>query len=145
MLNSTHAELLKPNFNPFFTPKNVFPEKEVLLERAVLTEGKFDFLVESIEGKTIGVEVLTRPTPGKLLKKLSYAKKSDEFIFVLPCNSLELYKKKKNNGLHFFARKKSLPPEFASKSLFIWLFDPTTKEFLSKGVFSKEFNTATAQ
>lgn len=52
---------------------SISPEKTVLVEKnGVEREGKFDFLVQTGQ-KTIGIEVLTRPSQGKLKEKLVYA------------------------------------------------------------------------
>lgn len=140
MMDFTATELQKPSDFPEFTPKKILAEKSVLIEKHGLKEGKFDFLVQTHEKKLVGVEVLTRPTHGKLRQKLAYAKKTDEFIFVLLHNSLGFYRKKEKNGLSSSTRKKFLSPEFASEKIFAWLFDPIEKKFVSKQNFPKEFN-----
>ena len=118
----------------------ITPEQEVLLEKHGLREGRFDFLVESSEGKLIGFEVLTRPSKGKLKEKLAYSKEVDTFVFVLPNNSLGLYRKLGKKTFHRIAREKSMPKEFNSPSLYVWLFNPKDKRFVEKALFSKVFN-----
>lgn len=140
MLKATYFELLKSSAFPKFYPKNVTPEKTVVLNENPVREGRFDFFVETLEGKLIGAEVLSRPSKGKLLQKLAYTKQVDEFIFVLPKNALELYRKKKKNGLHSSTRKKFLPQELGSKKIFVWLFDQENKNFSTKNELAGEYN-----
>ncbi len=141
MLECTFEELLKPNKVPNFFTKSVIPEKDVVLEKSEHAKhGRFDFFAQAQDGRLIGVEVLTRPSKGKLVKKLVYANAVDHFIFVLPTWSLGLYRKIKKNGIKFSVRKKFLPKELGSRKIFVWLFEPKTKKFLSKSIFSKEFN-----
>lgn len=103
--------------------------------------GSYDFFLETVEDKKIGVEILTRPSKGKLKQKLRhYAPETDEFIFVLPSNCLEFYRKNQNNGLHAITRPKCFPKEFASDKIKTWLFDLEKKEFVEKNIFSKIFH-----
>ncbi len=119
---------------------NISPEKTVLLEKHGRDlEGRFDFLVQA-KGKTIGVEVLTRPSQGKMKEKLAYANEVDEFVLVLPHDSLGFYKKKKPNGLKRIVGKKFLEKDFADPKLKVWLLDCRQGRIAEKGSFSKIFD-----
>ncbi|MEM0360752.1 MAG: hypothetical protein QXK06_05460 [Candidatus Diapherotrites archaeon] len=112
-------------------------EKKTLLP--LKRTGSYDFLIESSEGLT-GFEVMTRPTKGKLKEKLRYKGKVNVFVFVLPSNSLGLYRKPQKNGLHCTAKPKFFPKEFFEPSLQAWLLDAKTGRFTEKGAFFKIFN-----
>lgn len=117
----------------------ISPEKTVLLEKnGRERQGRFDFLVDA-SGKMIGVEVLTRPSRGKLREKLAYAKEVDEFVFALPESCLGLYRKKSLNGLKRIAPKKELGPEFSDPKLRVWLLDCRQGRVSEKGCFSEVF------
>jgi hypothetical protein len=117
----------------------ILPEKTVLLEKhGSEREGRFDFLVQA-KNKTIGIEVLTRPSQGKLKAKLPYAKEVDEFVFVLPHDGLEFYRRKKLNGFKRVAPKKFLSKEFADPKLQVWLLDYKQGLISEKGKFSEIF------
>lgn len=119
---------------------NLFREKTVLLQKNGSTrEGRFDFLVET-PIKLIGFEVLTRPTKGKLKKKLVYANEADEFVFVLPKDSLAVYKKTVKGPRQFKAKKRFLGKEFGLKNLGVWLFDEAKNEITERHSFQKIFN-----
>lgn len=118
---------------------SIAPEKTVLLEkRGTEREGRFDFLVQT-KNRSIGVEVLTRPTQGKMKEKLPYANEVDEFIFVLPSDALSFYRKKKMNGFRRVAPKKFLSHEFASPKLRAWLLDCGKGAIVEKGPFYRVF------
>jgi len=118
---------------------SIQPEKTVLLEKdGVERQGRFDFLVLA-KDKTLGIEVLTRPSQGKLREKLAYAKEVDQFVFALPENSLGLYRKKKANGLKRIAPKKFLSKEFSDQKLQAWLVDCRQGKITEKGSFEKIF------
>ena len=85
--------------------------------------------------------MLSRPTRGKLKEKLAYAKYVDEFIFVLPENSMEFYRRPKTKIFHKNARMNFLGKEFASPALFVWLID-LRKGFVEKGRLDRIFNVA---
>lgn len=103
--------------------------------------GAFDFFLETTDGKKIGFEILTRPSKGKLKRKLEiYFHNVDEFVFVLPSNSLKFYQKQSKKGLHVITAQKKFPKEFSSKKLKVWLFDLETKQFTKKDTFNKIFN-----
>ncbi len=119
---------------------SIAPEKTVLLEKhGREVEGRFDFLVRA-RGKAIGIEVLTRPTQGKMREKLAYANQVDEFIFALPHDSLGLYRKKRLNGFKRIAPKKFLGKEFADKKLRVWLLDCRQGRIAEKGLIKKIFD-----
>ena len=117
-------------------------EKEVALgsSRKVngLRLGRFDFFARGAKGRTIGVEILSRPSHGKLKEKLAYTCGVDDFIFVLPEGTLELYRKPAK-AFHKNSRAKCLGPEFASASLYAWLFDTETRRFTVKDRFDRVF------
>ena len=115
-------------------------EQEVLMEKNGLRKGRFDFLAESREGKFIGFEILTRPSKGKLKEKLPYSKEADQFVFVLPSNSLELYRRQEKKIFHRVCREKLLPKEFNNQDLYVWLFNVNDKKFVEKARFNKIFN-----
>ena len=121
--------------------ENILPEKTVLLTKTDSPrKGRFDFLVQT-RNKSIGLEVLTRPSQGKLRQKLAFAREVDEFVFVLPKHSMEFYKKRKNNELSSRARPNFFGKEFKSPKLSAWIVDVSEGKILKKGVFSKVFNT----
>lgn len=103
--------------------------------------GSYDFLVESGKGP-IGIEVMTRPTKGKLKEKLRYKGKVSVFVFVLPSNSLGLYRKTQNHGLPRQARPKFFPCDFRSDEIEVWLLDAASGQFTEKGTFAEIFNVA---
>ncbi len=119
---------------------SIVPEKTVLLEKhGSLREGRFDFLVQT-KDKTIGIEVMTRPSQGKLRSKLPYANQVDEFIFVLPHDALAFYRRKKLNGFKRLVPKKFLDSKFADKKLRVWLLDCKQGEVVEKGTFRRIFD-----
>jgi hypothetical protein len=120
---------------------SITPEKTVLLEKKGQERaGRFDFLVQA-KDRIIGIEVLTRPSKGKLRQKLAYASEVDEFIFVLPETSLGLYRKKNLNGYKRLAPKNFLGKEFNNPKLKIWLVDCQHGRITEKGKFEKVFET----
>ena len=119
--------------------EEICPEKTVLLEkRGKECVGRFDFLVRE-KDKTVGIEVLGRPTKGKMKQKLAYAESVDEFIFAIPENSLELYRKHKKL-MHEQARPSFFPEEFNNKKLKTWLIDLPRGKISEKGCINKFFN-----
>lgn len=128
---------MRVNKNPELL--EISPEKTVLLEKqGKERQGRFDFLVQA-KGRAIGIEVLTRPSKGKLKAKLPYASEVDEFIFVLPHDSMEFYRKRKMNGFKRAAPKKFLSSEFSSPKLQAWLLDYSNGKIAEKGAFSRLF------
>lgn len=139
-------EFNKMHFNQEMKIKRICPEQTVLIHSKnnvnLCNEGRFDFLVETKENKLIGVEVLTRPSKGKMKNKLRYAKEADEFIFVLPFNSMEFYRKPTKKVFHKKAKLKFFGKEFAGKNLFVWLLDLKNGKFTEKNSFNKIFNVS---
>lgn len=136
----TQTELHRMHVRNEHPVSKIVPEKSVLIEkRSRKRAGKYDFFVEAENGKTLGIEVLTRPTQGKMKEKLAYAKNVDEFVFVVPHNSLDFYRKPRAEPVKRAVRLKSLGREFSSPKLSAWLFDPN-KGIVEKGSFSKLFN-----
>ncbi len=118
---------------------SIAPEKTVLLEKKGRErEGRFDFLVQG-KAKTIGVEVLTRPSQGKMREKLAYAKEVDEFIFAIPEDSMGFYRKRDSNGLKRLVGKKFFGKEFKDAKLKVWLLDCGQGKVVEKGLFYKIF------
>lgn len=113
--------------------KAIKPEQAVLIEKNGLREGRFDFLVHDAENKAIGIEILTRPSAGKMKKKLCYAKEVDEFVFVIPEGSLEGYLARKPAPFKVFCRPNLLPPEFGNGKIYVWIFDLKERKFTEKG------------
>lgn len=139
----TFNELNKMHLKQELELKKIQPEQTVLIHSKknsfLSNQGKFDFLVETKENKLIGMEVLTRPSKGKMKDKLRYAKEADEFIFVLPFNAMEFYRKQKK-VFHKKAKLKFFGKEFSDKNLFVWLLDLKNGKFTEKNVFNKIFN-----
>ena len=101
-------------------------------------EGAFDFYVETPR-KSIGFEVLTRPSKGKMLRKISYGNEVDEFVFVIPHDSLLPYQK--TDAPHgFHVRSKSLPKAFAKKGLYIWLVDLGEQRIVKRAPISRVYH-----
>jgi len=133
-------ELQRQRINKSPEILSIIPEKTVLLEKkGAEREGRFDFLVEA-KGKTIGFEVLTRPSQGKLKQKLAYANEVDEFVFALPHDSMGLYRKTELNGFKRIGRKKFLSKEFSNPKLKVWLLDCKNRAVLEKGFFPEIFS-----
>ncbi len=137
------TELQRMRVNQVWPIKRMTQEQTVLLDGGHLPhrththsnrEGKFDFFVET-EKRTVGFEVLTRPTKGKILKKMVYGKEVDDFIFILPQNALMPYQK--TGRIHGWkVRPKYLPSEFGQKGLYVWLVDLDNQEIVAKKPFS---------
>ncbi len=122
--------------------ERIIPEQDVLIDkekRKTQFKGRYDFLVETRNNKFIGIEVLSRPTQGKLKEKLAYAKYVDEFIFVLPQESMEFYRKPRTKIFHKHVRMNFLGKEFENPALYVWLID-LRKGFVEKDRLSKIFN-----
>lgn len=138
----TKHELHKMHFLDKMKIERIIPEQDVLIDREkrkLPFRGRYDFLVETRNNKFIGIEVLSRPTQGKLKEKLAYAKYVDEFIFVLPEGSMEFYRKPKTKIFHKHVRMNFLGKEFASPALHVWLID-LRKGLVEKDVLSRIFN-----
>ncbi len=132
-------ELQKMRVNNQLQIMDIALEKTVLLEKQGRErQGRFDFLVQA-KNKTIGIEVLTRPSQGKLKSKLPYSNEVDEFIFVLPHDSMEFYRKKKMNGFKRRAPKKFFSQDFSNKKLKAWMLDCKQAKITEKGSFRKIF------
>ncbi len=101
--------------------------------------GSYDFLTRSKSG-TVGFEVMTRPTKGKLKEKLRYRALVDKYVFVIPFNALGIYRKRKKRGYSVKARPKYFPKEFHDLGLRAWLLDTTNEKFTKKGAFHRIFN-----
>lgn len=137
------TELQRMRVNQVWPITRMTQEQTVLLEGDHLShrththsnrEGRFDFFVETPK-KNIGFEVLTRPTKGKILKKMAYMQDVDEFIFVIPHDSLQPYERTpKNHG--WKVRPKYLPEDFGQRGLYVWLVDLDTQQIVAKKHFS---------
>ena len=103
-------------------------------------KGAYDFLIENADGKLTGVEVLTRPSKGKLKEKLPYKDHADEFIFVLPAHGMNFYKKPDTKKFRKVARDKFFPKEFSEKKIKVLLLDMEKGTFSKKKAFSEVFN-----
>jgi hypothetical protein len=132
----TWTELQRLRVNGEWPITRMTSEQTVLLHAAhSLKEGKFDFLVETPR-KTIGFEVLTRPSKGKMLKKFVYRNEVDQFVFVIPHDALLPYQRtEKNHG--WKVRPRYLPASFGEKGLYTWLVDLDTQAIVAKQPFSK--------
>lgn len=136
----TFQELNKMRIAGHGTVKEISPEKEVTISKnGKLREGSFDFLLV-IENKSIGIEILTRPSKGKLKQKLFYADEVDEFIFVLPENSLNFYKILEGRPFNNWKKINYFGKEFSSDFLKVWLLDVEKGKFVKKGMFRTIFN-----
>ncbi len=131
--------------------RNILPVKKIVPEQNVLLcnlhgsserEGRFDFLVLARDGKTLGFEVLSRPTHGKLKEKLSYAREVDEFVFVLPKESMVFYRKRQKKPFKAFAREKFVCNDFAETRIKAWLADAKNGLIEEKGAFCELFNVS---
>jgi len=140
----TLHELQKMHCRNILELTRIVPEQDVLLENShgkCERCGRFDFLVHAKGGKTIGFEVLSRPTQGKLKEKLSYAKEVDEFVFVLPKETMKIYRKTSNKPFRRIAREKTLCSAFASEKIKAWLLDSRHGTIGEKACFCELFNT----
>lgn len=133
----TLHELNRIRVNGKWPITRLISEQTVLLhdEKGSPKEGKFDFLVETPR-KTIGFEVLTRPSKGKMMKKLAYKEEVDEFVFVIPLPTLLPYQRTENTH-GWKVRPKKLPAIFGQKGLFVWLIDLEKQEITAKQPFQK--------
>lgn len=138
----TLQEIKKCYSNPEFC--FVKPEQTVILEplreNGSERKGKFDFLLETSRHEIIGFEILTRPSKGKMKKKLSYLKEAQKFVFVLPANALEFYRRPEEKKFIKLSKLHYFPEEFNSSKLSAWLLDLKEKKFVKKTQFSKAFN-----
>lgn len=133
-------ELNKMNLLGQTKIQSIAPEKTVLLEKnGKECQGRFDFLVKT-KSKLIGIEVITRPTKGKLKEKLPYTESVDEFVFVLPENSMQLYRKRSKKIMKELARASSFPKEFNNPKLFAWLLEMPKGKIREKARFNRLFN-----
>ena len=141
-----HSFTFKEIKNCYSNPSFCFlkPEQGVILEplreKGIERKGSFDFLLETSNHELIGFEVLTRPSKGKLKRKLSYAKEVEKYVFVIPSGSFEFYKRKEKRPFEKISQEHCFPKEFNSEKLQVWLFDFWAKKFSQKGQFSKIFN-----
>lgn len=136
----TFQELNKIRIAGHGSVKEISPEKDITISKnGKLREGSFDFLL-IIGTKRIGIEILTRPSKGKLKQKLFYADEVDEFIFVLPENSLNFYKILKGRPFNNWKKINYFGKEFSSDFLKVWLLDSENEKFTKKDVFRKIFN-----
>lgn len=133
----TLKELKKMNSEKTLIINCIEEEKQTVLPRERI--GAYDFLVGSDKG-VIGIEVMTRPTKGKLKEKLRYKNNVGCFVFVLPSNSLGLYRKKPKKGFSRKARPKFFPGEFNDREIRVWLLDAKQEKFTEKGAFAQIFN-----
>lgn len=153
-------ELHKMRVNQELSIHSIIPEKTVLLSPSNsngnysngnghytgnhffhdhVKMGSFDFLVET-PNKKIGFEVLSRPSKHKMQRKLMYLDKVDEFVFVIPSNSFEFFRKGKSKSFYFSLRKKFFPKEFKKQNLKVWLLNLNTLEIEEKNGFEQLFN-----
>lgn len=133
----TLNELNRMRVNGVWPITRLVSEQTVLLHepKHAPKEGKFDFLVETPR-KTIGFEVLTRPSKGKMLKKFLYRNEVDQFVFVIPRDALLPYQRtEKNHG--WKVRSRQLPAPFGEKNLYAWLIDVDAQQIVAKQPFSK--------
>lgn len=136
----TLNELHRMRVNGVWPITRLVSEQTVLLSAAkhAAKEGRFDFYVETPR-KTIGFEVLTRPSKGKMLKKFLYRNEVDQFVFVIPHDALLPYQRtEKNHG--WKVRESKLPPVFGEKNLYVWLVDVDAQRIIAKQPFSKLYN-----
>lgn len=131
----TFSELKKLNL---LSSEVQLPEVAEIPLLSATQAGVYDFYFKS-NGKIVGMEILTRPSKGKLKQKLFYADYVDEFIFVLPVTSFEFYKIFKFSSLAK-ARPSYFSKEFNSDKLFVWLLDLEICEFTVKSRFNKVFH-----
>ncbi len=117
--------------------KKISQEEETFLENNSI--GAYDFFAKTGNG-TIGIEVMTRPTKGKLKEKLRYKKNVDCFIFVIPKQRLCFYEKEPINIFPRKTRKKYFPKDFADPNLMVWIYNMETGKIEKKERFSKAFN-----
>ena len=141
----TFQELNRMRLTGHGIVKEISPEKEVIFSKnGKPREGSFDFLLV-VGSKTIGIEILTRPSKGKLKQKLFYADEVDEFIFVLPENSLNFYKILDGKPFNNWKKINYFGNEFSSDFLKVWLLDVENEKFTRKDVFRKIFNVKNKQ
>lgn len=132
----TWTELQRMRVNGEWPITRMTSEQTVLLRAAhAPKEGKFDFLVETPR-KTIGFEVLTRPSKGKMLKKFAYRSEVDQFVFVIPHDTLLPYQRTTSNH-GWKVRPRYLPASFGEKGLYTWLVDLDAQTIVAKQPFSK--------
>ncbi|MFH0970130.1 MAG: hypothetical protein V1776_01575 [Candidatus Diapherotrites archaeon] len=137
------TELQRIRVNQVWPITRMTQEQTVLLQgnNHQPKEGKFDFYVETPQ-KTIGFEVLTRPSKGKILKKMAYRQKVDEFVFVIPKDALLPYQK--TSTIHAWkVRPKFLPEVFGEKGLYAWLIDLGDRQIIQKKPFPFLYNIET--
>ena len=135
----TWTEIQRLRVNGVWPITRTSSEQTVLLRNernaSAPKEGKFDFLVET-PNKTVGFEVLTRPSKGKMLKKFAYMDEVDEFVFVIPHDALLPYQRtEKTSGWKL--RPHLLPSDFAQKGLYVWWIDVDEQRIVAKSPFTK--------
>lgn len=117
--------------------KNVKTEQLVSLSHG--RTGSYDFFAE-INGCLFGFEILCRPTKGKLKEKLAYLPYVDRYVFVIPSNSLSLYKRNSSKAFGPITRPKFFPREFNNKKICLWLCDIEKRKITVCSRFSKVMN-----
>ena len=133
----TLKELKRMDSEKAISHASIEEEKQTVLPEQ--RTGSYDFLVET-GNRSIGIEVMTRPTKGKMKEKLRYKSNVDCYIFVLPAHSLGLYRKTQKKGFPRKARPKFFPKEFNGPEIRAWLLDAAGERFTEKCAFSKIFN-----
>ncbi|MEM4662629.1 MAG: hypothetical protein QXM75_01245 [Candidatus Diapherotrites archaeon] len=117
--------------------------KKIENEKSVLLPGKrkgaYDLFAE-IGGKTVGIEILCRPTKKKLKAKLAYLPYVDNYVFVIPSNSLGLYRKSFAKVYKPVTRPKFFSSEFNNRNLSIWLCDIEKRKIIARARFNKIMN-----
>lgn len=113
--------------------------KEQSVELSPGCFGSYDFVAD-IHGFRIGLEILCRPTKGKLMEKLRYAEHVDKYIFVLPSGAMGLYRRPHTKSFGPLPRPKFLPKAFRNKKLYVWLCDLGTKSIVAQAPFTRVFN-----
>ncbi|MCX8190260.1 MAG: hypothetical protein N3F05_03490 [Candidatus Diapherotrites archaeon] len=120
--------------------KNIKTEQSVSLSPR--RTGSYDIFAE-INGSFFGFEILCRPTKGKLREKLAYLPFVDKYVFVIPSNSLSLYRKCFAKSFGPITRPKYFPSEFNNKKLCIWLCDIEKRKITVCSRFNKVMNVST--
>lgn len=138
MHSFTFEELTKMRVRGELAISQILPEKQTVFPNG--KTGSYDFLVLTEDGKKIGMEVLTRPSKGKMKHKLMYSYNVDEYIFVIRANEFSFYKKPKTKVFHKEEFRKKFPKEFGNPKLKVWLLDTIQKKFEEKGKFAEVFN-----
>jgi len=139
-MHSILRKELKKAFSTDKSVKLIAEEWQVKLNKKQF--GSFDFFVKFIDNKTIGFEVLGRPSLNKLKAKLKYLPFVDKYVFVLPSDSFSFYRKPTQKIFFKEFIPKSFPLIFSNKKIFVWLLDLKNKEVIKKELFSRIFNVS---